>query len=176
VLVRRRRGERGEGRGEGRGERGEGEGRGESEEGRGKRGEWRGERGEGRVRGGEAGKFLSPSPGLGNWMVDEVLYQSSLHPCTYTSTLEEAESAEILKNIYHVVKTAVKARKTGRTFPEDWLFHNRWSKAQKKSLFPPFHFSISSTPLILPRSSLKPSSVLPRSFLSLKPPKPSLPV
>eukprot|EP01127_Copromyxa_protea_P019572 TRINITY_DN6395_c0_g1_i1.p1 TRINITY_DN6395_c0_g1~~TRINITY_DN6395_c0_g1_i1.p1 ORF type:complete len:432 (+),score=106.66 TRINITY_DN6395_c0_g1_i1:194-1297(+) len=69
--------------------------------------------------------------GLGNWMADEVLYRSSLHPCTYTSTLSKEESTELIKNIYYVVSTAVDCRKVGKAFPADWLYHYRWSKGQK---------------------------------------------
>ena len=64
--------------------------------------------------------------GVGNWVADEVLYQSHLHPEQTFLTLSEAT---LLKEKLHsVLTTAVSCLNDRREFPATWLFHCRWGK------------------------------------------------
>jgi len=76
------------------------------------------------------------SAGVGNWIADEVLYQSSIHPNRYTSTLSKSEINTIWKQLELVVKISVEANNDNKKFPEDWLFHSRWSKRNSKKSVP----------------------------------------
>ncbi|KAL7525729.1 hypothetical protein ACHAXR_001132, partial [Thalassiosira sp. AJA248-18] len=62
--------------------------------------------------------------GVGNWVCDEVLYRSCIHPDQ--SYLNAAEAKTIAEEMYHVLSTAVKCLNDGDDFPEEWLFHRRW--------------------------------------------------
>ncbi|XP_066378971.1 formamidopyrimidine-DNA glycosylase-like isoform X2 [Miscanthus floridulus] len=53
--------------------------------------------------------------GIGNWIADEVLYQSRIHPLQIASNLPR-ESCEALH----------------RSIQEEWLFHHRWGKKPGK--------------------------------------------
>lgn len=62
--------------------------------------------------------------GVGNWVADEVLYRSRLHPDQ--SFLTESEARKLVLEIQFVLSTAVRCLNDGVDFPEDWLFHRRW--------------------------------------------------
>jgi len=62
--------------------------------------------------------------GVGNWVADEVLYRSRLHPDQPFLTASEA--TKLLSEIQYVLSTAVKCLNDGEEFPEQWLFHSRW--------------------------------------------------
>lgn len=72
------------------------------------------------------------SAGVGNWVADEVLYQSRLHPAQYTNTLNEEELKELYEKLKFVCETAVKAEADETKFPEDWLMKYRWGKGKSK--------------------------------------------
>lgn len=64
--------------------------------------------------------------GVGNWVADEVLYQTKLHPDQNFLTLGQA--THLLDTLHQILSTAVEClveRKTN--FPSDWLFHYRWN-------------------------------------------------
>ncbi|PAN23140.1 hypothetical protein PAHAL_4G070500 [Panicum hallii] len=66
--------------------------------------------------------------GIGNWIADEVLYQSRIHPLQIASNLS-GESCEALhQSIQEVVKYAVEVDADLERFPKEWLFHHRWGK------------------------------------------------
>lgn len=67
--------------------------------------------------------------GIGNWIADEVLYQTQLHPLQSYLTLEE--SKKVNKTLKYVLQTAVSSSDTSSPYPEDWLFHVRWGKGKK---------------------------------------------
>jgi len=73
------------------------------------------------------------SAGVGNWIADEILYQSSIHPQRYTSTLTKEEIRATWEQIINVIQVAVKANNDHSKFPQDWLFHTRWGKRQAKT-------------------------------------------
>jgi len=68
-------------------------------------------------------------PGIGNWMADEILWQSHLKPMRKCGTVTEEESQILWKTIRVISRTAI--RIIGKDFsdpPEDWLFGHRWKK------------------------------------------------
>lgn len=68
-------------------------------------------------------------PGIGNWMADEILWQSRLHPAQKSGTLTEDESRTLWKTTREVSKQAL--RVIGKDFsdpPDSWLFSHRWKK------------------------------------------------
>ncbi len=63
--------------------------------------------------------------GLGNWIVDEVLFQASVHPEQRASTLTDSQIARIHDAIRLVLNTAIRYEATYRDFPNDFLIHVR---------------------------------------------------
>jgi formamidopyrimidine-DNA glycosylase len=75
------------------------------------------------------------SAGIGNWVADEVLYQSRIHPEQPANSLTTDQAHRLHQSIHHVCTTASDAGADSSSFPEDWLFHCRWSKrSSSKSL------------------------------------------
>ncbi len=66
--------------------------------------------------------------GIGNWIADEVLYQSKIKPTRRAGSLSEAEARLLRNKIKHVIQTAVKADGRKDHFPRTWLYHRRWNK------------------------------------------------
>lgn len=64
--------------------------------------------------------------GLGNWLVDEVLYQSRISPKRAASSLDKREVAALRRAIASVVKKAVDVGADHAKFPRTWLFEHRW--------------------------------------------------
>ncbi|KAJ1958783.1 hypothetical protein EC988_000103 [Linderina pennispora] len=71
------------------------------------------------------------SAGIGNWIADEVLFQSRIHPEQRANTLSEEQAHELLVQIISVCTKAVAVNAESKLFPKDWLFHYRWSKGKK---------------------------------------------
>jgi len=74
-----------------------------------------------------------PFCGIGNWIADEVLYQSEIHPAAKGSTLVNSQIKSLYDSIIGVCKFAVDVDANYKKFPSDWLFHQRWSKGKKKT-------------------------------------------
>lgn len=68
--------------------------------------------------------------GVGNWVADEVLYQSCIHPEQKYLSMEQAET--IFDKIQEILSTAVHCLENGEDFPSPWIFHVRWSKRSSK--------------------------------------------
>jgi len=66
--------------------------------------------------------------GVGNWIADEVLYQSRIDPRRDVEDLDEREVAAIRRTLGSIVRTAVRAKSVSSRFPRTWLFHRRWGK------------------------------------------------
>jgi formamidopyrimidine-DNA glycosylase len=64
--------------------------------------------------------------GIGNWIADEILYQSHFHPRKRLNTLDKEQLKVLYKNIDYVIRTAVDAGGSHQ-FPVEWLFHFRWT-------------------------------------------------
>jgi len=66
--------------------------------------------------------------GVGNWIADEILYQSKIHPDqNYLTTVEVGNLKACLDM---VLNTAIECLKAKQKFPNDWIFHRRWSKGK----------------------------------------------
>jgi formamidopyrimidine-DNA glycosylase len=64
--------------------------------------------------------------GVGNWIADEILYQSKIHPDQSYLTLDEVDA--LGKCLDFVLRRGIACLSANKSFPADWLFHRRWSK------------------------------------------------
>ena len=69
--------------------------------------------------------------GIGNYLADEILYQAAIHPKAASNTLSFSQIEELVKSITYVINTAVDFHCSGKQFPDNWIFHKRWSKGKK---------------------------------------------
>ena len=84
-----------------------------------------------RARGGNVKSLLldqSFAAGVGNWIADEVLYQSGIDPRRRASSLTDAEARRMRARLAAIVKRAVGANADDSRYPRTWLFHRRWGK------------------------------------------------
>lgn len=68
-------------------------------------------------------------PGIGNWMADEILWQSRIAPSRRAAELSPTEVRTLWRTTRAVCRTAM--RTIARDFsdpPDAWLFHQRWSR------------------------------------------------
>jgi formamidopyrimidine-DNA glycosylase len=68
-------------------------------------------------------------PGLGNWMADEILWQTRLHPRIAAGALDDVAARELWRLMRSVCRGAL--RTIGVDWsdpPADWLIHQRWKK------------------------------------------------
>ena len=66
-------------------------------------------------------------PGIGNWMVDEILWRARIHPAERAGTLSPAKQKALWAQTRFVTNEALETvGKRGGDPPEDWLFHVRW--------------------------------------------------
>jgi formamidopyrimidine-DNA glycosylase len=63
--------------------------------------------------------------GLGNWIVDEVLFQAFVHPEQRADTLTDAQMTQLHDAIRLVLETAIRYEATYRDFPNNFLIHVR---------------------------------------------------
>lgn len=81
--------------------------------------------------------------GIGNWLADEILFQSGIHPETTVSRLNEKGVERLRESMQTVLHVAIAAGAESDKFPKDWLFHYRWGKgkanAEDSSLFGEYH-------------------------------------
>jgi formamidopyrimidine-DNA glycosylase len=63
--------------------------------------------------------------GLGNWIVDEVLFQAFIHPEQRADTLTDAQMSDLHNAILLVLETAIRYEATYRDFPNTFLIHVR---------------------------------------------------
>jgi formamidopyrimidine-DNA glycosylase len=64
--------------------------------------------------------------GIGNWIADEVLYQSRIAPKRSAASLTAVEVAALRRSIRSVLARAVKVGADHQHFPKSWLFEHRW--------------------------------------------------
>ncbi|KAM0753848.1 hypothetical protein T439DRAFT_322732 [Meredithblackwellia eburnea MCA 4105] len=74
-----------------------------------------------------------PVCGIGNWMVDEILYQSKIHPAHPSSLLTPEETETLHHHIRDVTVQAVNVGADASKFPAHWIFQYRWSKGKNDS-------------------------------------------
>ena len=68
--------------------------------------------------------------GIGNWLADEILFQSRISPHHLASDLSMAQIKKLHTQTLAVVKKAVKVHADYEQFPKTWLFHDRWGKTK----------------------------------------------
>lgn len=68
------------------------------------------------------------SAGVGNWIADEVLYQSGIDPRRRACDLTPAEIKRLRIKLKQIVEHAVAVGSDDARFPKTWLFHYRWGK------------------------------------------------
>lgn len=81
--------------------------------------------------------------GIGNWIADEVLFQSRVHPESAACALDVDDVRRLHASIRDVVKFACEVDANSSKFPKEWLFHHRWGKgkgAAKTSAGHPIQF------------------------------------
>ncbi|RZO60274.1 MAG: hypothetical protein EVA89_13495 [Sandaracinaceae bacterium] len=66
--------------------------------------------------------------GVGNWVADEVLFQSGIAPRRRVDSLSPEEIERMHASLRDIVRLAVEADARADRFPPDWLFHRRWGK------------------------------------------------
>lgn len=71
------------------------------------------------------------SAGIGNWVADETLYQSRIHPEQPANSLTPEQLRQLHSHIQSVCQIASDAGAEADKLPEDWLFHVRWGKGSK---------------------------------------------
>ncbi|GAB3295225.1 Fpg/Nei family DNA glycosylase [Hymenobacter tenuis] len=67
----------------------------------------------------------SITAGLGNWIVDEVLFQAKIHPEQPANTLDTSKFKDLHEAIQVVLQTAISHEATYRDFPAEFLIHAR---------------------------------------------------
>lgn len=67
--------------------------------------------------------FLS---GIGNWVADEVLYQSRIAPMRPAQSLDPKEVSALRGAISFVLQHSVEVGADAERYPADWMFHHRW--------------------------------------------------
>lgn len=69
--------------------------------------------------------------GIGNYLADEVLYQSRIAPARECRSLSRDEAERLWTAIQQVCGLAVAVEADARKYPADWLFHVRWGKGRE---------------------------------------------
>ena len=64
--------------------------------------------------------------GLGNWIVDEILYQAQVHPMKPADQLTADEVETIYEKMQYIIATAIKHEAQYEAFPQDFLVTYRW--------------------------------------------------
>jgi len=66
-------------------------------------------------------------PGIGNWMADEILWQSKIHPSRPAGRLRPEETKKLHAKIQSVSRVSLRTvGKNDGDLPKSWLFHHRW--------------------------------------------------
>jgi len=70
--------------------------------------------------------------GVGNWMADEVLYLSRIHPEQYANSLGTKRASELYEKLLEVCHIAAETEGNTAYFPKNWLMLHRWGKSRSK--------------------------------------------
>jgi len=66
-------------------------------------------------------------PGIGNWMADEILWRSAIHPESRAGDLDQSQVKALYRRIRAVCRDALKVIAPDWSRPPDtWLFNHRW--------------------------------------------------
>jgi formamidopyrimidine-DNA glycosylase len=74
--------------------------------------------------------------GIGNWVADEVLFQSRTHPEQYCNDFSDEHMQRVYEAIRMVCQTACDKLGNSDEFPDDWLFNHRWGKGKSGGKLP----------------------------------------
>lgn len=80
--------------------------------------------------------------GIGNWICDDVLFASGIHPSKECKHLRDDEIKQLHKAIKKIICTACKLNGDKDLFPKQWLFHYRWSNGKAGIQYPPLNKTI----------------------------------
>ncbi|MCU0326167.1 MAG: DNA-formamidopyrimidine glycosylase [Spirosomaceae bacterium] len=73
--------------------------------------------------------------GIGNWIVDEVLFQARVHPEKLSFQLSDNKKMAIFESMRFVIQTAIDKQANYDEFPTDFLIHARgWGSTQMAQL------------------------------------------
>lgn len=70
--------------------------------------------------------------GIGNWMADEILFQSKIHPEQKGCDLPPTQLDAVYAAIIDVCHTAAELEGNTALFPKTWLMLHRWGKGRKQ--------------------------------------------
>lgn len=73
--------------------------------------------------------------GVGNWIADEVLFQSEISPHRLASQLSGKEVTRLRSKLLGIIKKSVSVGADYDRYPKSWLFHHRWGKNKKAQTF-----------------------------------------
>jgi len=71
--------------------------------------------------------------GVGNWIADEVLYQSGISPHRPARELTHAEVRTLRSTLGRIIRRAIEDGADDARFPRTWLFHVRWGKRARRT-------------------------------------------
>jgi len=71
--------------------------------------------------------------GVGNWIADEVLYQTNISPLRACTDLSEAEVRHLHRTLLRILRKAIDVEADSSRFPKSWLFHHRWGKKAEQT-------------------------------------------
>ena len=74
-------------------------------------------------------RFLA---GLGNWIVDEILYQAAIHPTITVNRLTDEQINTIYEKMQHILETAIEHEAQYHLFPRNFLVTYRWRESDDK--------------------------------------------
>lgn len=72
--------------------------------------------------------------GVGNWIADEVLYQTHIHPETPGNSLPMEKVTELARKIEEICRLGCTHTTGKKEFPDHWLFNYRWEKTASKTM------------------------------------------
>lgn len=68
--------------------------------------------------------------GIGNWLVDEILFQAKIHPETLASDLTKTQLKNLVKAIGRVLEISIEKEAVYRELPKSFLIHAReWDES-----------------------------------------------
>lgn len=71
--------------------------------------------------------------GIGNWMCDEILFQSGIDPHRKANKLSWEDVKKLHSRIRKVTNFSVKVGADDEKYPVNWLFHHRWARIKGKT-------------------------------------------
>lgn len=73
--------------------------------------------------------------GVGNWISDEVLYQTGIHPKTTSTSIEIQDASAILRTLKTIICEGIDRVSRGDELPPEWLFHYRFTRKHTQDYY-----------------------------------------